>query len=405
MAQPQLPKLEVPNAFRPLFYQAHPHYRARHLTWFGGRAAMKSWQVARGLLFRSLLEPQIILCGREYQNSIKDSVLSLLEKQARLLNINHRFDFQKTTIIADTGSEFLFHGLGRNISSIKSIEAVKTVWIEEAETTSQHTIDVLFPTIRMAGSQIITTFNTGRTTDPIYDLLVTNHEPQNYLCKVTYLNNKYCTPEVLAQAEKMQRTDPDKYANIWLGEPATRSDAQVLNGKYRVAEFEPPTDADGAYYGLDWGFSVDPTAGARMWIKNNVLYIDQEIYAAGVEVTELPAFVRSLCNDKSVIRADNARPELISHLRREGFNIKAADKWAGSVEDGITLLRSFDEIVIHPRCKNGINEARLWSYKTDRLTGDVLPVLIDAHNHFWDAVRYGLQPIIKRPPMPSVRVA
>ena len=84
-------------------------------------------------------------------------------------------------------------------------------------------------------------------------------------------------------------------------------------------------------------------------------------------------------------------------MKRNGYpNIEAVDKWAGSVEDGISKLRSFERIVIHPDCRHTIEEARLWSYKTDRLTGDVLPVLVDAHNHCWDAIRYALQPIIKR---------
>ncbi|SQC88093.1 Phage terminase large subunit [Klebsiella pneumoniae] len=82
--------------------------------------------------------------------------------------------------------------------------------------------------------------------------------------------------------------------------------------------------------------------------------------------------------------------ETISYLSRQGFIIDGATKWSGSVEDGITYLRGFDEIVIHPRCKHTAEEARLYSYKTDRITGEILPVIVDADNHCWDAIRYGL---------------
>ena len=90
------------------------------------------------------------------------------------------------------------------------------------------------------------------------------------------------------------------------------------------------------------------------------------------------------------IHGDCSRPETISYMARQGFNIDGATKWAGSVEDGITYLRGFEEIVIHERCKHAIDEARLYSYKTDRLTGEVLPIVLDKHNHCWDAVRYSL---------------
>jgi phage terminase, large subunit len=87
---------------------------------------------------------------------------------------------------------------------------------------------------------------------------------------------------------------------------------------------------------------------------------------------------------------------MISHMRRHGFpGIRAADKWPGSVEDGISFLRGLDDIIIHPRCKYTAEEARLWSYKTDRLTGDPLPQLAPGSDHCWDAVRYSLSPIIR----------
>jgi phage terminase large subunit len=107
--------------------------------------------------------------------------------------------------------------------------------------------------------------------------------------------------------------------------------------------------------------------------------------------------------ERHTVRADSARPETISHVKSDGGGrrtalpkIVGADKWPGSVEDGIAHLRAYKEIVIHPRCAGFLHEARTYSYKVDRLTGDVLASVVDAHNHYIDATRYALGPLIKR---------
>lgn len=365
---------------------------------------MKSWQVARALLIKGIEQPLKILCGREFQNSISDSVQALLEEQADILGVSGFYDFQRGAIYGANGTEFIFKGFARNINSLKSIEGVDICWVEEGETVSEKSWRILIPTIRKPGSQIITTFNTSQESDPTYQRMVVNPDPDSYVCKVTYLDNPFRSKELISEAESMMRLDPDAYANIWLGEPWMRSEAQVLKDKWRIGEIDTE-GADGPYFGADFGFSVDPATLVKCWIKGRTLYIEKECHEVGVEVTDYPAFYRRIPeSEKHRIRADCARPEIISHIKREGFNITGCKKWSGSVEDGITALRSFDEIVIHPSCKNAATEARLWSYKTDKLTGDVLPVLLDKFNHIWDAVRYAIEPIIKPTREPGIRV-
>jgi phage terminase large subunit len=98
-----------------------------------------------------------------------------------------------------------------------------------------------------------------------------------------------------------------------------------------------------------------------------------------------------------VIRADCARPETISYLQRDGYpQITACEKWSGSVDDGVAYIRSYERVVIHPRCEHTIEEFRLYSYKVDRLSGDVLPDLVDKNNHCVDSIRYALEPLIRR---------
>ena len=106
-----------------------------------------------------------------------------------------------------------------------------------------------------------------------------------------------------------------------------------------------------------------------------------------------------------VIRADNSRPETINHLREFGFNVVAADKWAGSVEDGVTWMRSLNW-VLHPQTeKTAAQEFKYYRYKMDSATGDVLPVILDAHNHYIDAIRYALQPLISQPELTEIVLA
>jgi phage terminase large subunit len=140
--------------------------------------------------------------------------------------------------------------------------------------------------------------------------------------------------------------------------------------------------------------------------------IEHEAGGVGIETDEVPSLYDSVPGVGShVIRADGARPETISAMCRaksaqsgKKFRVTAADKWPGSVEDGITHLRSYDQIVIHPRCRKTIAEAGKWSYKVDKLTGDALPVLAPGHDHYWDAIRYALGPMIRAPKQSGIFV-
>ena len=129
---------------------------------------------------------------------------------------------------------------------------------------------------------------------------------------------------------------------------------------------------------------------------NGCLYIDHEAHGVGVEIDELPQLYRSVPEaTKWPIKADAARPETISYLQRAGFNVEGAEKWAESIQEGINFIKSFDRVVIDPRCAHTADEFRLYSYKTDRLTGEVLPIVLDKNNHCIDALRYALVDYIK----------
>ena len=284
--------------------------------------------------------------------------------------------------------------------TIKSLEGFGLALVEESQQLSQRSLDMLLPTIRAEGSEVWFIWNPDQPDNPVDDFLVANCPDNAIVVHVNYLDNPFLPAVAREEAESWLKRDPDSYPWVWLGEYNLKADDQVLAGRWRVDDFEPGYEDEGwfgPYLGIDWGFSVDPTTLIEAWIRENTLYIRSELYGHGVETDDMPAFfAKSLYAKSYISRADNARPEMIRHMKKHGYpRMQSVKKWPGSVEDGIGKLRSFDEIVIHPDCVHTIEEARKWRYKRDRLTGDVLPELVDKDNHLMDALRYSLEPIIK----------
>jgi phage terminase large subunit len=338
-----------------------------------------------------------VLCARELQVSIAESVHKLLSDQVEAMGLSPWFDIEQQVIRSSVRSEFIFAGIKNNAAKLKSLEGVDVCWVEEAEKVSNASWETLIPTIRKPGSEIWVSFNPHDANDPTYQRFVVNPPPSARVIEMNWRDNPWFPAELRAEMEYLYRVDPEAAAHVWGGQCRTMSNAQVLRGKYVVEAFEPGDDWDGPYFGADWGFSVDPTALVKLWINERTLYLEHEAYGVGVEIDQLPAmFDRVPGAREARIRADSARPETISFMQRNGYpGIVSVVKWSGSVEDGVAALRGFEQIVIHPRCRHAEEEARLWAYKVDRLSGDVLADLVDKHNHVWDAVRYALEPVIR----------
>jgi phage terminase large subunit len=393
--------VEVPEKLG--FFFEPPLGKLRYRVAYGGRGSAKSWNVARALIMHAAEKRLRILCAREYQASIRDSVHQLLTDQIELTGYTAHFDIQKTIIRGVNGSEFLFTGIKRDPHKLKSLEAVDLCWVEEAEAVSDESWAVLIPTIRKANSEIWVTFNPALATDPTWRRFVEDPPARSVVEFVSYRDNPWL-PDVLAEeARELKRRDPEAYAYIWGGEPWSRSDAEVLGGKWRVDDFTPADHWDGPYFGADWGFARDPTVLVRQWVADSRLWIEYDERGVEWDMDEMARhFARVPGATKHTIRGDSARPETINELNRRGFKVRGAKKWRGSVEDGVEHLRSYEEIVIHPRCKGWIQEARLWRYKTDSRTGDILPKLAEGNDHGPDATRYGLEPLISQTPTPRV---
>lgn len=381
----------------------------RYKAAYGGRGSGKSYGFADALLFLSLSRPMRILCAREFQVSIADSVHYLLKTRIEALaelnpdlDVRGSFDVQQRSIRTTNGSEFIFSGLAKNIENIRSKEALDVVWIEEAQSVSEYSWEVLVPTMRKKGSEIWASFNPDQDTDPTYKRLVKNPPPGTVSVELNWNDNPWITAELLAEKDYLYSVDPDAAAHVWGGECRLRSNAQVLHDKWVVDAWEPGADWHGPYYGVDWG-TVHPTVMVRSWITGDVgslereLWLSHEAYKVHADIDQYAALFDQVPGSRThVSRADCSRPETIGHMNRHGFPLmEAAPKWSGSVNDGVAHLRGYKKIHIHQRCKHAAEQARLWKWKVDRLTGDVLPVLVDLNDDIWDAVRYALAPVIQ----------
>lgn len=396
------PEILIPERLEKLLFPK------RRKIVYGGRGSAKTRTIISILTERARVFAERIACFREIQDSIADSSKQEIEDQIDRHGMGDAFSITERRIRSKlSGGTFSFSGLYRNLTKVKGKAGATVAWCEEAENNSRDSWDVLFPTIRAEGSEIFVSFNPREETDPTWADLVAPYvdkmvdgiyEDENTLIiECNFEHNPWLTKELMLERDTLARVDPDRYAWIWLGKFRRRSDVKVFNGKWIVDEFTPDSNWDGPYFGADFGFSQDPSTLNKCWIANRNLYIEYEANGIGVELDDMPKFYDKIPGAREyMIKADCARPETISHIKSKGFRIEAAEKWAGSVEDGITFLRSFEKIIIHPRCKNTIFEANAYEYKTDRLTGDILPDIVDKHNHHWDAIRYAMDKLIKR---------
>ena len=396
-------KIEMPPKLIPVFTGS-----ARYRGAYGGRGSGKTRTFAlmtavRGMMFAEAGISGNILCAREFMNSLEDSSMEEIKQAIRSVPwLNAYYDIGERYIRSKNRRiNYTFVGLRHNLDSIKSKARLLIAWIDEAEGVSEVAYQKLLPTVRGSDdAEVWVTWNPELDGSPT-DLRFRKHAPEkSKIVELSYSENPWF-PEVLdlERRSDYERLDPQTYAWVWDGAYRENSDAQVFSGKYKIGEFAPDEDKwHGPYNGLDFGFAQDPTAAVVCWVHDDRLWVEHEAGKVGLDIDDTARFVdqRIPGFGKSVIRADSARPESISYLKRHGMPFaEGVPKWTGSVEDGITHLRSYKEIIVHPRCKEVLKEMRLYSYKVDRLTGDITTKLVDANNHYIDAIRYALNPMIQ----------
>lgn len=367
----------------------------REAAIFGGRYSLKSHTIARFLLIRARMEKVRIGCFREFQNSISDSSHQLLKD---LINKYKLDDFQvtdKSIINTVTGSDFLFKGLWNNEQSIKSIEGIDIGWVEEAQTISEKSIEILTPTIRKPGSQIIYTYNRDTEEDPVHKRLVLDGRPNTLIINVNYdIAEKYgMLPDVIKnEIEDDKEKRPALYKHKWLGMPSNNLERRIYKDWAIIDEI--PHEARLERTGLDFGYSNDPSAMVDIYYYNGGYIFDEVCYQKGLSNKRISEVLTNKENQTLVI-ADSAEPKSIDEIRMYGLNIMPAEKGPDSINHGIKTVQD-QRISITRRSVNLIQEYRNYMWKTDK-EGRVLTIPEGGNDHLLDALRYGMTSLKKNP--------
>ncbi|WP_019703093.1 PBSX family phage terminase large subunit [Paracidovorax oryzae] len=207
-------RIELPAKLRGLFQPR------RFKVMYGGRGGAKSWSVAMALLIMGSNRPLRILCAREVQKSMRDSVHRLLSDQIATLGLGGFYEVLDTEIRGANGTLILFAGLqAHTVDSIKSFEAIDIVWVEEAQSVSARSWEVLVPTIRRPGSEIWLTLNPDLASDPTYSRFITNADEDTWLCEINWRDNPWFPAVLEKERVRHFKRDPDTYWNVWEGRP------------------------------------------------------------------------------------------------------------------------------------------------------------------------------------------
>ena len=406
--------IKMPIAFKDLFQPM------RHKAYHGGRGGGKSHAMATILVIRGAQEEIRWIFAREIHKSLNTSVYQLLVDKIRECGLNSHYTITKEGIFGANGTKFLFIGLRSNPDSVRSVEGIDGVWVEEAVNVSQVSLNLLLPSVRKKGSEVWFSWNPRFETDPVDNMFRGGEPPdKSIIQEVNWRDNQFFPQELYDQMMWMKRRDPDMWEHIWEGKYLQRSDARVMRN-WRVEdvdEFIPPNLTP--YLGADWGFSQDPTVLIELFVFDRTIYIRREAWGLQVPIDYTPALFAG--NDWKIpprwvnpkgykgiesarrnvrVTADSARPETIEYMKSRGFNIRKAIKGAKSVEEGVEFVNSYDT-VIHPSCIHVQDEFLGYKYKVDKLTDEVTSQLEDRKNHTIDAVRYALENIRRKRRRPA----
>jgi phage terminase large subunit len=241
----------------------------RYKVLYGGRGGAKSWGVARALLIQGAAKPLRILCAREFQNSISESVHALLSDQIKALGLDGFYEVQNTTIRGRNGTELYFAGLRHNVTKIKSFEGVDIVWCEEAQTISKSSWDTLIPTIRKEGSEIWITFNPSLEADETYQRFVARPPTNSTVVKVNWSDNPWFPAVLRQEKDDLKAKDPDAYLTVWEGHCKQTLDGAIYANEVRKATEEgrfarvPYDEASRSTRSGTWAAPTRPRSGSR----------------------------------------------------------------------------------------------------------------------------------------------
>lgn len=368
----------------------------REAAIYGGRYSLKSHTVARALLIMGRNKQMRFGCFREYQNSIAESSYQLLKDLISMYDL-HDYKMTENSIVNTiNGTDFLFKGLRHNEQSIKSIEGIDVAWVEEAQTISKASIDVLTPTVRKPGSKIIYTYNRLLENDPVHVRLVIEGRPNTLIINANYdIAEKYgYMPDVIKnEIEDDKENRPSLYRHKWLGEPNSL-ERRVYQGWKQIETV--PHEARLERRGMDFGFKNDPTAVIAIYYYNGGYILDEELYRKGMHNNEIASFLNNSDKPNTLVIGDSAEPKSISELQLNGVNVIGVKKAGG--DDTLGNKQSFKQYAIDyvqqqqisftKRSLNLEREYLAYLHKEDK-DGNILNDPEDGNDHAMDALLYG----------------
>jgi phage terminase large subunit len=376
----------------------------------GGRGSGKSYAVALYLLALTFEKGNVILFSRYTMSSVAISVFPEFIDKIETLNLNHLFEITKNEIInVETGSKIIFKGIrtGSSIqtANLKSIANLNIVCIDEAEElVSEEIFDKIDYSARRVDKQnkIILVFNPMSKAHWIYERFFeqqgvepgqcTTRDDINYI-HTTYLDNKKnLSPSIIKQIERIRETNYTKYKHIIMGGFLDVAEGVIFTN-WSIGEY-PDIDS---LYGMDFGFSEDPTTLIKVGIdkREMKIYLHEELYITKKEDNITPRLYQQMVGvvGKDEIIGDNSEGRLIEELKRKGLNIKQCVKGAGSVKEGIKLMQDY-ELIISPTSTNLIKELNNYVWNDRRSETP-----IDMYNHCIDAARYAISNRLKVAPI------
>ena len=384
--------IEIPKEFKRLFDNDW-----REAAVYGGRFSLKSHTVARVLLIRARQGKIRIACFREFQSSIADSSHQLLADLIKLYDLKD-FEVKNNSIINTVnGSDFIFKGLWHNEQSVKSTEGIDIAWVEEAQTVSKESLEVLTPTVRKEKSQIIYTYNRLLEDDPVHTRLVIEGRPNTLIINVNYdiaLKYKLMPDAVRLEMEDDKLRRPDLFKHKWLGEPINQEDRVYRD--WEVIE-QVPHQARLERYGLDFGFAEqgDPATIIGVYYYNGGIILDEILYQRGLHNRDLANAIKNL--RPALVIADSAEPKSISEIQQFGISIIPCEKGKDSKKYGMEVVGA-QRISYTRRSVNLAKEYRSYLHARDR-EGRVVPGQTTGNDDCLDAARYAITsliPIIQR---------
>jgi phage terminase large subunit len=389
-------KIRFPPKLRFLFRPSR--YKIIH----GGRGGGKSWSVARALLTLGTQSPIRVLCAREFQASIADSVHKLLIDQIDNLGLGYFYTIEKATIYGRNGTEFRFAGISNNVQAIKSYEGITHCWCEEAENIRRRSWETLIPTIRLAGSEIWVTFNAQLETDETYQRFVAHPPPNAVVEKINWNDNPWFPDVLREEMETLKARDEDAWLNVWEGHPRQNLDGAIYARELRQATeagriCAVPYDATKpvhTFWDLGW---ADNTS---IWLAQVVGFEYRVIDHISGSQKPLNAYLTELQTRGYVYGADWLPHDARAKQLGTGRSIEELMRAAGrtvrivpnlSVEDGINATRTvFGNLWFDAeKCADGLQSLRHYRYEMDEKNGTLRKTpLHDFASHDADALRY-----------------